>query len=1062
MFSGRRALLIPTFAALLCGRPGGGTSAAPEATPAAGSLEQSLSAEAPRALAEAAQEQGDARRGALVFYRPGLSCAKCHTSEAGPLLGPDLATLGKGASGEHIVESILHPTKEVAKGFETVTIARADGGLVTGLLAEDRPDAVILRDPARDGKLVAIAKRDIDERKDGGPSIMPSGLVNQLASRQQFLDLVRYLREIADGGPGRARELRPDPALLAPPLPEYEDDLDHAGLIAGLGPDNARRGEAIYQRVCANCHGTKDQPGSLPTSLRFASGAFKNGSDPYRMYRTLTHGFGQMTPQAWMVPKQKYDVIHYIREAYLKDANPSQYDRVGRDYLARLPRGKSRGPEPSKIELWVAMDYGPTLMGTVEIGDDGSNIAYKGIAVRLDPGPGGVSRGHRWVVYEHDTLRLAAAWSGEGFLDWNGINFNGKHAVHPRVAGRVHVANPSGPGWADPESGTFDDPRLRGRDGRPYGPLPRRWAHYRGLYHHGGRAILSYTVGEADVLEMPGAEGDPTDRDALTFTRTLEVGRSPRDLLLRVAPKGAAVALVGGGASRLLDRDGATLLLIPAASTPLTLKVLVAYGDRDRLRDLAAASPPPEALTPLTRGGPGRWPEVLKTRAVPGREDGPFAVDVLTQPDLNPWSCQMRSTGLDFFPDGRGAAVCTWDGDVWRVEGIGASAGELSWRRIASGLFQPLGLKILDGRIYVSCRDQIAILRDRDGDGETDFYESFNSDHQVTEHFHEFAMGLQADARGNLYYAKAARHALPALVPHHGTLLRVSADGSRTDILATGFRAPNGVCLNPDGTFFLTDQEGFWNPKNRINRVEPGRFYGNMWGYHDVTDPSDSAMEPPVCWITNAFDRSPGEPLWVDSDAWGPLKGALLNFSYGYGKIYVVPREVVGGRMQGGLCALPIPPFPTGVMRGRFHPTDGALYCCGMFAWAGNQTQPGGLYRVRATGKPAHLPVGLHARKGGLDLTFSEPLDRSRAADASRYAVKVWSLKRSEKYGSDHYDEHPLRLASAALSEDGRTVSLSLPDLRPTWCMEIKYTLRGSGGEPVEGVIHNTIHRLAE
>ena len=65
-------------------------------------------------------------------------------------------------------------------------------------------------------------------------------------------------------------------------------------------------------------------------------------------------------------------------------------------------------------------------------------------------------------------------------------------------------------------------------------------------------------------------------------------------------------------------------------------------------------------------------------------------------------------------------------------------------------------------------------------DGETDFYECFNNDHQVTDHFHEFAMGLQADADGNLYYAKSARHARDSLVPQHGTLLRVSADGSQT------------------------------------------------------------------------------------------------------------------------------------------------------------------------------------------------------------------------------------------------------------------------------------------
>ena len=90
------------------------------------------------------------------------------------------------------------------------------------------------------------------------------------------------------------------------------------------------------------------------------------------------------------------------------------------------------------------------------------------------------------------------------------------------------------------------------------------------------------------------------------------------------------------------------------------------------------------------------------------------------------------------------------------------------------------GLKIVKGRILVTCRDQIVLLNDLNGDGETDFYESFNSDAQVTNHFHEFAMGLQADEEGNLYYARSARHARPPLVPHHGTLLKVSADGSET------------------------------------------------------------------------------------------------------------------------------------------------------------------------------------------------------------------------------------------------------------------------------------------
>jgi len=1024
-------------------------------------LQQRLLQEDVAALAKAARDRGDPSRGAQVFYRNDLACTRCHTAGDEMLrLGPDLAVTRKDATDASLVESLLLPSKVIKKGFETIVIATTDGRTILGILAEDRPDAVVLRDTTQIGRTISVSKGLIEQRNDKGPSTMPDGLANLLSSRQEFLDLARYLIEIAEQGPDRARELRPAAALFAPqPLPAYESDIDHAGLIRSCDAKSLGRGEAIYNRVCANCHGTLDHPGSMPTSLRFAQGQFKNGADPWHMYQTLTHGFGMMTPQRWLVPEQKYDVIHYIRETYLKPHNPSQYGKIDTAYLTGLPQGKSRGPKPSSIEPWVSMNYGPSLMATIGV-DGTGNRAYKGIAVRLDGGPGGISRGRQWMLYDEDTLQVAAAWDGDAFIDWKGVNFSGQHAVHPLVKGTIRFSNPMGPGWANPDNGSFDDPRMTGRDGKHYGPLPRSFARYKGMYHYGNLVVLSYTVGDASVLEMPAYELARGDR--VVFTRTLNIGKSSRDLLMRVATTGAQVALLGAGAT-LIERDGATLLRIPASSTPTNLKVLVTdFNDDEALRELAKSLPPPTSLEPFTQGGPGRWAEVLKTQIVAGNSAEPFAIDVLSHPVNNPWNCQMRMTAFDFFEDGLRAAVCTWDGDVWLVGGIDAPNHELTWQRIASGLFQPLGLKVVDGKVYVSCRDQIVILHDLNGDGETDYYECFNNDHQVTEHFHEFAMGLQTDAEGSFYYTKAARHALPAIVPQHGTLLRVSKNGLRTEIIATGFRAPNGVCVNPDGTFFLTDQEGFWVPKNRIDLVERGGYYGNLWGYTDVTDPSDAAMKQPLAWITNAFDRSPSEILRVTSDRWGPLKGSLLNFSYGYGKVYVVPFEKVNGQVQGGACALPMPRFPTGVMRGRFDPVGGQLYCCGMFAWAGEQTQPGGFYRVRYTGKPVFLPLGIDARQDGVTLTFSGKLNPKAATDPKNYSVKTWGLKRSIEYGSKHFDEKSLVVSAAALSADGTSVTLQITELKPTRCMAIKYSIEGAGGEPVFGEIDNTIHHLGE
>ena len=1028
-------------------------------------LEARLRAESSQGLAADARRMGDPRKGAILFHRPALLCSRCHAAEGSAKpLGPDLSTLGKTATDAAIVESILDPSRAIAKGFETVTIVDDHGQTTTGLLAEDGPQAIVLRDLAHDGQRITINREHIDEKKIGGPSLMPAGLARALATRAEFLDLARYVMEIAEKGPVRALELRPDPALVAPSLPEYEHQLDHAGLISALNPASLERGRAIYDRVCANCHGDHERAGSLPTAPRFAAASLKTAGDPYAMYRVLTDGLGQMPAQTWMVPQQKYDVIHWVRETYLRPRESDWLVRVDKAYLDRLPKGTSRGPAPSKIEAWSAMDYGPSLSATYEIGRDGGNFAYKGVAIRLDPGQGGVSRGRAFTVFEIDTLRLAAAWTGEGFIDWNGINFNGQHQVHPRIVGTVTSALPSGPGWANPQTLDLHDDRPRGRDGRRYGPLEKRWGRYRGQYRHGDRVILAYTIGSTEILETHGIATIPGRPGSVAFTRTLEIGPSAGKLVLRVAGQETSAAIVAGdhGTSWSVA-DGFRLLTIPASNQTRRLTLVLARNGTDAAA-IARGLSAPEPLEPLTHGGPAKWSESLKMTARVGGSEGPFAVDVLTPPETNPWLCQTRLSGLDFFPDGRRAAVCSWDGDVWLVDGVDHPENGLAWRRIASGLFQPLGLRITGGLIHVGCRDQIVRLHDLNNDGEIDFYENFNSDHQVTDHFHEFALDLQTDDQENFYYAKAARHGLEAVVPQHGTLLKVDKSGVGTEILATGFRAPNGVCLNPDGTFFVTDQEGFWIPKNCVDWVKRGSFHGNMWGYHNVVDKSDAAMAPPVCWITNAFDRSPAELLWVTTrnPAWKPLAGALISLSYGNGKVFVVLRQQVGDVMQGGMCALPIPAFPTGVMRGRFHPINGDLYVLGLYAWAGDRTAPGGFYRIRATGKPMYVLIGLEARPGELLLRFTDPLDRTRAIDPARYQARTWGLKRSANYGSEHVNERPVQITAARLSDDGRLVRLAIPDLRPNWCMELGYDLTSPTGAAVRGVIDHTIHRLVD
>ncbi len=846
-------------------------------------------------------------------------------------------------------------------------------------------------------------------------------------------------------------------------------NLDHAGIIRDWNDEAFKAGEQLYNTVCITCHGNLTQAGSLPTSRAFWREPFKNGADPFNIYQTLSRGFGQMPAWTMLPPEQRYAVTHYVREEFLKPHNPGAYVPVTPAYLAGLPKGTSRGGQTAEIAefekgpKYLRMDFGPALFWTLQVATN--NIAYKGIAVRLDDGPGGVSKGKAWLLYDHDTLRVAAAWTGDQFVDWKGIAFDGSHGTHTSIVGEKAFVNPVGPGWANPATGSFEDPRFHGRDDKPYGPLPRDWAHFKGAYINSNQVVIAYSVGDAAILELPGLQraGELTG-----FTRTLNIGKSSHDLALRVAPASAAASVVGVSARKIQPEDGFYVLRLKAAETPINLKIVVAAAPTNaspaQLAELFRTAGQPAELATLTKGGPPRWNPPVATRGKVGTNDGPFAVDELVPPSSEqlPSHSWMRFGGFDFFADGKRAAICTWNGDVWIVSGIDGNLQQLIWQRVATGLFQPLGVKIVNETIYVTCRDQLARLHDLNGDGEIDFIENFNNDQQVTEHFHEFAMGLQTDRDGNFYYAKSARHALPAVVPHHGTLLKVTQDGARTEIVANGFRAANGVCVNDDGSFFVTDQEGHWTPKNRINRVQPGGFYGNLFGFHERTSTANEDMEQPLVWITNDMDRSPGELVWVTSDKWGPFKGSLLNLSYGTGRVFLVPHETVGGKMQGGVVQLPIADFPTGVMRGRFHPTTGDLFACGLFAWAGNKTGDGGFYRMRYTGKPAYLPTGLHAAKGGMELGFTDPLEATAAIDPANYTVKVWSLNRTANYGSKHVGERALKVTDARLSPDGKSVLLVIPDVAPTWSMSIECRLKGAAGQAFTRTIHNTIHALGE
>jgi hypothetical protein len=436
-------------------------------------------------------------------------------------------------------------------------------------------------------------------------------------------------------------------------------------------------------------------------------------------------------------------------------------------------------------------------------------------------------------------------------------------------------------------------------------------------------------------------------------------------------------------------------------------------------------------------------------------------VDTIVVPNDNTWKSYMRTSGFDFFADGR-AAICTMDGDVWIVSNF-AKGGTPTWQRFATGMFEPLGLKIVDGLVHVLGREQITVLHDLNQDGEADFYQNLNNDCVVTDNYHEFALDLQTDHAGNFYYAKGSPWPPNVTSPHQGCLMKVAKDGSKLEIVATGLRAPNGMGMGPHDEITFSDNQGHWMPACKVNWVKPGEFYGMVPAAHRDTPPTDFAK--PLFWLPMNIDNSSGGEGWVAGDQWGPFAGQLLHTSYGKGTFFICFHEEVKGVMQGGAVKLPLN-FVSGMMRIRQHPQDGQIYVVGMRGWQTSGSQPGAFQRVRWTGKPANLPKAVRTLTDALAVTFTDALAKD-AASADNLVIEAWNYKWSGNYGSpelkpsDGKNGHDtIAPSSVTLSPDGKTLTIGLPGLKPVDQLKIKYKLETAAGEAISNEIHYTINAV--
>ncbi|MEZ5305321.1 MAG: hypothetical protein R3F11_32465 [Verrucomicrobiales bacterium] len=234
--------------------------------------------------------------------------------------------------------------------------------------------------------------------------------------------------------------------------------------------------------------------------------------------------------------------------------------------------------------------------------------------------------------------------------------------------------------------------------------------------------------------------------------------------------------------------------------------------------------------------------------------------------------------GIEILP-GDKLAVSTRRGDVFTIDGAFADdpAGA-KWTLFASGLHEPLGLAWVDGWLYATQRCEVTRMKDEDGDGRADLFETVSAGWGINGDYHEYAFGSRPDKEGNIWVVLCLTGSGGASSDYRGWCVRVTPDGKMIPT-CSGVRSPGGIGENHRGDMFFCDNQGPWNGSSSLKFLKPGGFMGNPTGnkYYELTDaigprPPDPksgsriaaerenvpALVPPACVLPHgAMGQSP-------------------------------------------------------------------------------------------------------------------------------------------------------------------------------------------------------------
>jgi hypothetical protein len=405
--------------------------------------------------------------------------------------------------------------------------------------------------------------------------------------------------------------------------------------------------------------------------------------------------------------------------------------------------------------------------------------------------------------------------------------------------------------------------------------------------------------------------------------------------------------------------------------------------------------------------------------------------------NLRPGGFQPKVTGMDWLPDGR-LVISTWGGndqsgtsqagEVYILGNTGGSTEpvRVTTKKIAGNLKEPMGLKIVDGVVYVSEKQRLTALVDTNGDEVADQYRTVAT-WPYGGNFHEFAFGLLY--RDGYFYLNLSvsidyggNTTNPQPAPNRGTTIRVHKDTGQVSYVAGGLRTPHGIGWGPENGIFVTDNQGGWLPSSKLLHVKQGRFFNhhmNPAGPFDSTPPTR-----PVLWMPqDEIANSPSTPVLMPT---GVYAGQFLIGDVTYGGLQRAFLEKVHGEYQGALFRL-TQGLESGVSEVNVGP-DGAIYVGGIGAggnWGQDGKLPYGLQKLTPNGTSTFDILAMRATTTGFEMEYTQPLSAATAANlASRYMVEQWRYQPTADYGGPKLDEETLTVTSATLSADRKKVNL--------------------------------------